>query len=110
MKGILLKQKLLFITAILGSVSCRNGVETYKNLDSEQEHEMLDLDADIDLQTGIRRYDNYQLLRINPTTEEHVNILNFLEKGNIRQLHYTGISYTNIKYYVQHNKRILILK
>ena len=105
MKGILLKQKLLFITAILGSVSCRNGVETYKNLDSEQEHEMLDLDADIDLQTGIRRYDNYQLLRINPTTEEHVNILNFLEKGIMRQLHYTGISY-----YVQHNKRILILK
>ena len=94
MKEILLKQKLLFITAILGSVSCRNGVETYKNLDSEQEHEMLDLDADIDLQTGIRRYDNYQLLRINPTTEEHVNILNFLEKGITTQLYNTGVSYT----------------
>ena len=93
MKGILLKQKLLFITAILGSVSCRNGVETYKNLDSEQEHEMLDLDANIDLQTGVRRYDNYQLLRINPTTEEHVNILQFLEKGMINQFHCTSIPY-----------------
>ena len=91
MKGILLKQKLLFIAAILGSVSCRNGVETYKNLDSEQEHEMLDLDANIDLQTGVRRYDNYQLLRINPTTEEHVNVLQFLEKGNTNQFHCTSI-------------------
>jgi hypothetical protein len=26
-------------------------------------------------------FDNYQLLRINPTTEEHVNVLQFLEKG-----------------------------
>ena len=107
MKGILLKQKLLFLAAILGSASCRNGVETYKNLDSEQEHEMLDLDADIDLQTGIRRYDNYQLLRINPTTEEHVNVLQFLEKGNLNQLYYTRISYIN--YIIQHNKRILML-
>ena len=108
MKGILLKQKLLFLAAILGSASCRNGVETYKNLDSEQEHEMLDLDADIDLQTGIRRYDNYQLLRINPTTEEHVNVLQFLEKGNFNQLYYTRISYS-IKYIIQQNKSILIL-
>ena len=99
MKGILLKQKLLFITAILGSVSCRNGVETYKNLDSEQEHEMLDLDADIDLQTGIRRYDNYQLLRINPTTEEHVNVLQFLEKGMTDRFYCKSIPF---KYYVQH--------
>ena len=65
--------------------ACANGVDIkmYKNLDSEQEYELLDLDADIDPQTGVRRYDNYQLLRINPSTEEHVNILQFLEKGNI---------------------------
>ena len=64
--------------------ACANGVDIkmYKNLDSEQEYELLDLDADIDPQTGVRRYDNYQLLRINPSTEEHVNILQFLEKGN----------------------------
>jgi hypothetical protein len=51
------------------------------NLDSEQEYEMLDLEANIDPETGVRRYDNYQLLRVQPSTEEHVNILQFLEKG-----------------------------
>ena len=56
-------------------------IKMYKNLDSEQEYELLDLDADIDPQTGVRRYDNYQLLRIIPSTEEHINILQFLQKG-----------------------------
>ena len=50
-------------------------------LDSEQEHEVLDLEAEIDQYTGVRRYDNYQLLRINPSTQEHVSILQFLDKG-----------------------------
>ena len=51
------------------------------SLDSEQEYEMHDLEANIDPETGVRRYDNYQLLRALPSTEEHVDILHFLEKG-----------------------------
>ena len=72
----------LWIALILSA--CANGtdVQMYKNLDSEQEHELLDLDANIDPQTGVRRYDNYQLLRITPSTQEHVDILQFLEKGS----------------------------
>ena len=42
---------------------------------------MHDLEANIDPETGVRRYDNYQLLRALPLTEEHVDILQFLEKG-----------------------------
>ena len=56
--------------------------QMYKKIDSEQEHEMLDLDADIDPNTGVRRYDNYQLLRVKPSTDEHIDILQFLNKGN----------------------------
>ena len=57
-------------------------VQMYQHLDSEQEHEMLDLDADIDPNTGVRRYDNYQLLRVKPSTDEHIDILQFLNKGD----------------------------
>ena len=85
MKMIYLKVQLLIallgITFANGDRSAmRDGVDRV-NLDSEQEYEMLDLEANIDPDTGVRRYDNYQLLRIQPSTEEHVNILQFLEKG-----------------------------
>ena len=73
----------LWISFFISAVVLVNGsqFQMYKNLDSEQEHELLDLDADIDPDTGVRRYDNYQLLRAIPSTDEHMEILNFLSKG-----------------------------
>lgn len=71
---------------ILG-LACVNGNNNEdivnRALDSEQIHEVIDLEAEIDQHTGVRRYDNYQLLRINPSTEEHVSILQFLDKGMV---------------------------
>ena len=75
--------QLWFATLLLFALYANGAdIKMYKNLDSEQEYELLDLDADIDPQTGVRRYDNYELLRIIPSTDEHINILQFLEKGN----------------------------
>ena len=54
-----------------------------RSLDGEQEYELLDLEANIDPKTGIRRYDNYQLLRIKPSSEADVDVLRFLEKGTV---------------------------
>ena len=73
-----------WIVFLVSMIVVTNGsdFQMYKNLDSEQEHEMLDLDADIDPDTGVRRYDNYQLLRVKPSTDEHIDILQFLNKGN----------------------------
>ena len=73
----------LWISIIICAVVLANGsnFQMYKNLDSEQEHELLDLDADIDPDTGVRRYDNYQLFRVTPSTDEHIDILQFLNKG-----------------------------
>ena len=73
----------LWISFLISAVVFANGSHfQYKNLDSEQEHELLDLDADIDPDTGVRRYDNYQLLRAIPSTDEHMEILQFLDKGS----------------------------
>ena len=51
-------------------------------LDSQQEHELLDLDADIDSVTGVRQYKGYHLLRLKLSEDEHIEILKFLEKGD----------------------------
>ena len=80
MKKLTLKVQLLIALCLIPFANGDDGVDL-TNLDSEQEYEMLDLEANIDPDTGVRRYDNYQLLRIQPSTEEHVNILQFLEKG-----------------------------
>ena len=52
-----------------------------RNLDSEQVYEVLELEANIDPRSGVRRYDGYQLLRVQPSTDDHIKILKFLEKG-----------------------------
>ena len=31
--------------------------------------------------TGKRRYDNYQVIRVNPETDEHLDVLQFLDRG-----------------------------
>jgi len=76
----------LWISLIICAVVLVNGsnYQMCKNLDSEQEHELLDLDADIDPDTGVRRYDNYQLFRVTPSTDEHIDILQFLNKGLVQ--------------------------
>jgi len=76
----------LWISFVICAVVLANGsnFQMYKNLDSEQEHELLDLDADIDPDTGVRRYDNYQLFRVTPSTDEHIDILQFLNKGLVQ--------------------------
>ena len=67
---------------LVGVAFATDGELDLRNLDSEQEYEILELDANIDAETGIRRYDDYQLLRIKPSTEEHIDVLRFLEKGD----------------------------
>ena len=74
----------LHIFLIFISIAFANDSELdLRNLDSEQEYEILDLEANIDPKTGIRRYDNYQLLRIKPSTEADVDVIRFLERGTV---------------------------
>ena len=47
----------------------------------EESFEIHERGAVYDSVTGKRRYDNYQLIRVNPETDEHLDVLQFLEKG-----------------------------
>ena len=71
----------------VGIVFANDSELDLRNLDSEQEYEILDLEANIDPKTGIRRYDNYQLLRIKPSTEEDIDVVRFLERGTEYHTH-----------------------
>ena len=57
---------------------------TSLKIDSQQEHELLDLDADIDSDTGVRQYKGYHLLRVKLLEDKHIDILKFLDKGIIQ--------------------------
>jgi hypothetical protein len=48
----------------------------------ERVYEIQELGAKFDPSTGKRMYDNYQVLRVLPQTEEDLNVLRFLEKGD----------------------------
>ncbi len=47
----------------------------------ERQYEEQELGAKFDVATGKRMYDNYQVLRVLPKTEEDLSVLRFLEKG-----------------------------
>lgn len=47
----------------------------------EQRFEINQRGAVYDAYTGKRRYDNYQLIRVNPETDEHLDVLQFLDRG-----------------------------
>jgi len=49
--------------------------------DLEQRFEINQRGAVYDADTGKRRYDNYQLVRVNPETDEHLDVLQFLDRG-----------------------------
>ena len=49
--------------------------------DLEQLFEINQRGAVYDAVTGKRRYDNYQLVRVNPETDEHLDVLQFLDRG-----------------------------
>jgi len=49
--------------------------------DLEQLFEINQRGAVYDAKTGKRRYDNYQLVRVNPETDEHLDVLQFLDRG-----------------------------
>jgi len=57
--------------------------ETYtvNEEDLEQMFEINQRGAIFDSVTGKRRYDNYQLIRVNPQTDEHLDVLQFLDRG-----------------------------
>ena len=59
--------------------------ETYtvNEEDLERMFEINQRGAIFDSVTGKRRYDNYQLIRVNPETDEHLDVLQFLDRGNI---------------------------
>ncbi len=48
----------------------------------ERLYEENELDAIFDPVTGKRRYDDYQLIRVVPKTDEQINVLRFLQRGN----------------------------
>ena len=47
----------------------------------EEAFEIFQRGAVYDAQSGKRRYDNYQVISVNPQTEEHLDVLQFLEGG-----------------------------
>ena len=47
----------------------------------EESFEIFQRGAVYDAQSGKRRYDNYQVISVNPQTEEHLDVLQFLERG-----------------------------
>ena len=49
--------------------------------DLEQKFEINQRGAIFDSVTGKRRYDNYQLIKVNPQTDEHLDVLQFLDRG-----------------------------
>ena len=49
--------------------------------DLEQNFEIRQRGAVYDAVTGKRRYDNYQLIKVNPETDEHLDVLQFLDRG-----------------------------
>ena len=49
--------------------------------DLEQVFEINQRGAIYDSVTGKRRYDNYKLVRVNPQTDDHLDVLQFLDKG-----------------------------
>merc|ERR1712223_394454 len=57
--------------------------ETYtvNQEDLEQNFEIRQRGAVYDAVTGKRRYDNYQLIKVNPETDEHLDVLQFLDRG-----------------------------
>merc|ERR1712223_924147 len=57
--------------------------ETYtvNQEDLEQKFEINQRGAIFDSVTGKRRYDNYQLIKVNPQTDEHLDVLQFLDRG-----------------------------
>ena len=54
--------------------------KTEENL--EEQFEILQRGAIFDSETGKRRYDNYEIIRVNPETDDHLDVLQFLDKGN----------------------------
>ena len=47
----------------------------------ERQYEEQELGAKFDQATGKRMYDQYQVLRVLPKSEEDLSVLRFLEKG-----------------------------
>ena len=54
----------------------------------ERTYEEQELGAKFDPKTGKRMYHNYEVLRVLPQTDEHLNVLRFLEKGNFEEYFY----------------------
>lgn len=57
-----------------------NSIDLYA---AERIYDEQELGAKFDPVTGKRRYDNYEVVKVKPTSEEQLNVLRFLEKGMI---------------------------
>jgi hypothetical protein len=65
------------------NVAIEENIEDAPELgDYEQVYEVNELGAVFDPITGQRRYDDYQLIRAEPKSDEHLDVLKFLQKGN----------------------------
>ena len=58
-------------------------IENMTDEEMTEKMQINELGAIFDSKTGKRRYDNYQILRVNPDTDEHLDVLQFLEKGTV---------------------------
>ena len=62
----------------------------------EESFEIFQRGAVYDAQSGKRRYDNYQVISVNPQTEEHLDVLQFLERGKKKFLFFDGHELWNL--------------
>lgn len=74
-------KRLFIILTLVGLIWAQQDEEkTEENL--EEQFEILQRGAIFDSETGKRRYDNYEIIRVNPETDDHLDVLQFLDKGN----------------------------
>ena len=64
--------------------------------DLEQNFEIRQRGAVYDAVTGKRRYDNYQLIKVNPETDEHLDVLQFLDRGMSNNVHPNFTYFTKV--------------
>ena len=73
----------LFLKLVIIFYREEDEIEYMTDEEMTEKMQINELGAIFDSKTGKRRYDNYQILRVNPDTDEHLDVLQFLEKGRV---------------------------
>merc|ERR1712072_1099186 len=75
-------------------------IENMTDEEMTEKMQINELGAIFDSKTGKRRYDNYQILRVNPDTDEHLDVLQFLEKAKGMVEMWSPIPSNHVKQYL----------